>query len=817
MKPAFTLLLATLLLFSFQTGAQTLNIPDQNFLNALVNTTCADLDGDGAFETDADINNDGNIQVNEAQSVLGLSVFARQISSLEGIQQFTNLRRLDCSANFLAELPVANLTTLTYLECSLNHLTELDVHDLIHLQSLLCSINPLEVLDVQNLTELEFLSCAECSISVLEVQNLQKLKELDCFSNQLTALEVQGLDSLTVLVCSSNQLPSLNLQGLNRLTALNCGLNLLDTLDLHGLPNLQLLGCALNNLTSLDVQLLPGLKQLYCAHNELTELNLYGLAQLERVECLSNNLTTLDLRSSPHLIYLSCENNQLATLYIKNGEDAPWITPGFAGNPLLYLCCNEPQIEFMEILLENAEITNCLVNSYCDFISGGASNALTGSAIVDVESDGCDSLDSHYPHLTFQIEQDGAGPGIFTTTTSGTYFLPLGSGIYRIVPENPLHFEVSPDTLFLDLSTTPDTILQDFCVTPAGIYHDVETGIVPVTPARPGFESTYLIYCKNNGTQPQSGHVTLVFSDNLMDFMQATPPPAWQTTDTLRWDFTDLPPFGQITFEVEFLLNTPTQQPPVHIGDELQFRALAQISETDELPRDNVFELLQTTVGSYDPNDKTCLEGDHISPEMAGDYLHYLIRFENTGTFAAENVVVRDSIDTSNFDPASLRLVESSHDCYVRINGNLVEFIFENIQLPFTEPGKHGFVLFKVKTRPELPLGTVLTNKANIYFDFNQPVVTNVATTTVSETIATYSPIKHPMNLRLRPNPAQDMLFLQTDQPVERVEISDALGRIVLSTGVQNGQIDIAHLPQGVYRVKVFSGNLIATKQVVKQ
>jgi uncharacterized repeat protein (TIGR01451 family) len=816
MKPAFTLLLATLLLFSFQTGAQTLNIPDQNFLNALVNTTCADLDGDGAFETDADINNDGSIQINEAQSVLGLGVYSRQISSLEGIQQFTNLKLLDCSGNFLTELPVTNLTTLTYLECSLNHLTALDVHNLIHLKSLLCSLNPLETLDVQNLTDLEFLSCADCSLSVLEVQNLQKLKELHCFSNQLTALDVQGLDSLTVLECPFNQLPSLNLQGLTRLTALNCGRNELDTLDLHGLPNLQLLGCALNNLTSLDVQLLPGLKQLYCGSNELTELNLYGLAQLERVECAGNELTTLDLRSSPHLNYLSCEYNQLATLYIKNGEDAPWFTPGFAGNPLLYICCNEPQIEFMEILLENAEITNCVVNSYCDFVSAGPVHVLTGSATADVESDGCDSLDNYYPHLVFQIGNE-AGSGIFTTTTSGTYFVPLDSGTYRIVPENPLYFAVSPDTLVLELSTPPDTILQNFCVTPAGIYHDVETGILPLTPARPGFESTYLIYCNNKGTQPQSGHVTFVFSDILMNFMEATPQPARQTTDTLRWGFTDLPPLGQITFKVKFLLNMPTQQPPVHIGDELLFSARAQIPETDEFLRDNVFELLQTTVGSYDPNDKTCLEGNRISPEMTGDYLHYLIRFENTGTFAAENVVVRDSIDTTSFDPASLRLIESSHDCYVRINGNLVEFIFENIQLPFTEPGKHGFVLFKVKTRPALPLGTVLTNKANIYFDFNQPVVTNVATTTVSETIATYSPTKHPMNLRLQPNPAHDMLFLQTDQPVERVEIFDALGRIVLSSGVQNGQIDIARLPQGVYRVKVFSGNLFAMKQVVKQ
>lgn len=126
------------------------------------------------------------------------------------------------------------------------------------------------------------------------------------------------------------------------------------------------------------------------------------------------------------------------------------------------------------------------------------------------------------------------------------------------------------------------------------------------------------------------------------------------------------------------------------------------------------------------------LEGKFITPEMVGNYLHYLIRFENTGTYPAENIVVKDVIDTTKFELASLQLVNSSHDPYVRIvKGNQVEFIFEHIQLPFEDAHNDGYVAFKIKTKPNLVLGDQLLNKAAIYFDYNLPIITNETKTTV--------------------------------------------------------------------------------------
>ncbi len=53
---------------------------------------------------------------------------------------------------------------------------------------------------------------------------------------------------------------------------------------------------------------------------------------------------------------------------------------------------------------------------------------------------------------------------------------------------------------------------------------------------------------------------------------------------------------------------------------------------------------------------------------------------------------------------------------------------FNNIELPdsnINEAASHGFVKFTAKPRSTIPTGTVLANSASIFFDFNQPVITN--------------------------------------------------------------------------------------------
>ena len=114
--------------------------PDANFKNALLNHSCIDTDGDGVADDDADLNDDGEIQVSEAESLVFLQVFARDISSLEGIEAFINLEVLNCGRNNLTTINLSSLTNLEELHVYENDLTTLDLSNLINLTHLYCWI-----------------------------------------------------------------------------------------------------------------------------------------------------------------------------------------------------------------------------------------------------------------------------------------------------------------------------------------------------------------------------------------------------------------------------------------------------------------------------------------------------------------------------------------------------------------------------------------------------------------------------------------------------------------------------------------------------
>ena len=755
MKNHTVLPLLLLLAGSFCADAQIVNIPDANFKYWLVNAPCADLNGYYVADSDADTNNDGEIQVTEAAAVFGISVTQREIYSMSGIEAFPNLKWLDISHNNISSLPVETMPELTSLDCSFNGLTILNVPLLAHLKYLNCCYNSLGSLDLHNCTQLESLDCSFNELSVLEVQGLHRLKSLACAWNAMNSLNLQGLDSLTVLNCRTNQLKTLDLQ---------------------------------------------------------------GLSSLQRLRCWENQLTTLDLQDAHDLVELNCENNQLATLYLKNGNPQPMGVFYIAGNPLVYICCDESLIWYVQQKVTEFGLMDCSINSFCNYLVGStADHTLQGEVRTDFDLNGCDAGDPVFPSLIFRIS-DGIGSGVLMANPSGYYKTGLNPGDYTIEPvlEDTGYFSVSPGVLQLNFPVGPTAIFQDFCVAPIGVHHDIEVTLLPTSPARPGFEASYHIIYRNRGTQAESGSLFFFFDQNRMTFTDVSVTPAAILPDNLRWDFTDLPPFGFAGIEIRFMINSPSQTPPVNAGDIFSLAAYATISSEEQTPENNISQIRQIIVGSYDPNDKTCLEGPQITPEMVGDYLHYLIRFENTGTFAAENIVVKDVIDVSRFDLSTLRLVAASHDCITRINGNQAEFIFENIQLPFTEPAKHGFVVFKIKTRPELALNEQLKNTASIYFDYNLPVITNTATTTVSNLVGTHTPDR-PLLFSIFPNPVTDMLYLDSERKFEKAEVYDALGRIVLSTGLQNGQINVAHLTPGSYSMKAYRKDGFATAKFIKR
>ena len=74
------------------------------------------------------------------------------------------------------------------------------------------------------------------------------------------------------------------------------------------------------------------------------------------------------------------------------------------------------------------------------------------------------------------------------------------------------------------------------------------------------------------------------------------------------------------------------------------------------------------------------------------------------------------------------------------------------------------------------------------------------------------------LEVRLFPNPAQDLFVLESDSPVSRVTICDAMGRTFLSfpaDKARQASFDISSLSAGIYIVRIQTESGFATRQLI--
>ena len=842
MKKLYTLLLVAFI--GFVGKAQIVNIPDANFKAKLLQASPSIGIAKNALGQNIkiDTNNDSQIQISEALTVFTLGVSSSSIQNMTGIEAFSNLRNLSCNSNQLTSLNVTQNTALlslqcytnqlssldvsqnialTSLQCYSNQLTSLNVTQNIALTSLECYTNQLTNLDVTQNTALTILNCYDNLLTSLNITQNTALTTLYCYNNQLTSLNVSQNTALTILYCDNNQLTSLNVSQNTALTSLRCSFNQLTSLDVTQNTALDGFSCEFNQLTSLDVTQNTALSSLNCSYNQITNLDVTQNPQLTYFRCSGNQLINLDVSQNPVLYALYCDDNiQLATLFIKNGRLQSWAALNFDYNSnLRYICADEGDLSIVQNKINQYGYTDtCHVNTYCSFTPNGTFYTIQGNSKFDSESNGCDSVDLNIPNLKIGITT-GTNLGNIIANTTGNYFIPVATGNHTIAPilENPSYFNVLPVSSSISFPSSTSPYTQNFCVTPNGVKNDLEVTIIPIEVARPGFDAFYKIIYKNKGNQVANGSLSFNFNDAIMDLVSTTPIVNATGTNSLSWNFSNLNPFETREINLTFNINSPTEIPAVNGGNVLSYNTTI-IGATDETTNDNTFTLNQTVVNSYDPNDKTCLEGNTITPSMVGEYLHYVIRFENTGTFAAQNVVIKDMIDTAKFDINTLFPQTSSHSFVTKIsNTNKVEFIFENINLPFDDANNDGYVAFKIKTKPTLVVGNTFSNSANIYFDYNFPIVTNTATTIV--TALGTQDFDFGSVYTLSPVPAKDFLTITAQQDVimSSSSIYNTLGQLVQVNTNPNETIDVTGLQSGSYFIRITSDKGSATGKFIKE
>ncbi|WP_191860626.1 T9SS type A sorting domain-containing protein [Hanstruepera ponticola] len=772
------LLLPLFFILTTLVNAQIVNIPDPVFKAALLSASPSNQiaqDSSGNFYK-IDANDDGEIQVTEALETTYLNISSVGLDSISGIEAFTNLQHLTSNGN------LENIW---------------DLSELINLETLNLDENPVAFLDISNSSNLISFSAFLSGITDLDVSQNPNLESLNCQTCDLTELDISNNINLISLNCSNNYY----------LTSLDVSQNL-------NLEELILTGCG---LTELDVTNNENLRVLNCEANSLSELDVSNNVLLESLNCSHNDnwgygISTIDVSQNINLQLLECSNFYLENLYIKNGINETIILEG--QSYVLFICADDYDIPALEAspFIQSASV----ITSYCNFNPGSNNNVISGNIFLDTENNGCTTSD--LPALNFRLDiNDGTNQGMTFANNSGEYVFYTQSGNFELLPsiENPTWFDISPTSANIEFTDNNfNTAIQDFCVTPVGVHNDVEIIISPIVPAQPGFDATYQLAYRNKGNQTLSGEINFEYNEALLDFITASISPDSQGSGVLSWNYANLPPFQSRTFTVTLNVNAPTETPAVNIGDELPFISAINPTVGDEIPSDNTFQFKQIVIGSYDPNDKTCLEGDIVESNQIGEYLHFNINFENTGTAAATFVVVKDVINETMFDMNTLQVMYASHEMMTQVAGNKIEFIFDNINLGTEEKGN---VVFKIKTLDTLNVGDSVTNDAEIFFDYNFPIVTNETNTTFQ----TLSVEENQLGdaITVYPNPTSGLLHINTRSVIQKVEIYDVQGRLVVSQNSnQNKQtLNTSALTKGVYFVKIKTKNGQQIVNIIKE
>ena len=448
---------------------------------------------------------------------------------------------------------------------------------------------------------------------------------------------------------------------------------------------------------------------------------------------------------------------------------------------------------------------DCSMNPYdrIDFTVpdlGPDCGSVSGMVFIDNDQD-C-TQDAAEVGVPFQVLEIMPGPQYIITDADGSFAYDIVDGSYTIAQTDPTLIQMCPANApipFIMASAPVVITMADSSTVPLDLDVQLQSG-----PMRPGFAGAYHARVRNLSAQ-LSGLATITFDlDADLVFTSAVPAPTTVNGNTITWDVGAFAALQMVDLSIHVQVPAATS-----LGTPLASTLSVQNTLTESDLANNTSTLNAVVVGSYDPNDKrgttiSNVEGSFIIDQ--DEWIDYTIRFQNTGTDTAFTVVITDTL-SAVLDMASFEQGVASHPFSISFKSDrVVEWRFENILLPdsnVNEAASHGFVSFRIK--PHLPIlpGTTIENIANIYFDFNPPVITEpcVVVATINTSIPD-RPIDD--DLMLFPQPTSGIVTIAGLDPSValremRIYSIDGHSVLIQSTASDQRIFDASTLKSGRY------------------
>ena len=443
-------------------------------------------------------------------------------------------------------------------------------------------------------------------------------------------------------------------------------------------------------------------------------------------------------------------------------------------------------------------------------------NQIDGTVYIDDdESETITENDRTKQHTVVSLKDDTGDLVYYSITDEkGAFRMYADSGSFESsvnIPP-PAYWNSIPNANLHGFTATNSLDTSNFLLGFDNVVTDVSISAINQDILRYNNDIDYEILITNIGTQTETVDVTFEM-DPGYTFL-GSDLPAVVNGSTLTW--------GQVEVETfETVSITATILNGVNSGAQTTNNFNVSTNTSDANPTDNSVTLAATVTGPLDPNDKQVFPREELTLQEANDgkMLDYLIRFQNVGTDTAFNVYILDTL--SNWlDKSTLQMLTSSDDYEVSfLDTNVIEFRFNNIQLPDSlvdEPNSHGFIAYRMRMNGGLTLTDTVYNNAAIYFDYEEPVITNTTKNYVQ--LVTTVTAEQEAEINIYPNPNNGFFRVESSIIIHDLQILNSLGQVVMVTSNFQGNscaVDLSPFSDGIYTIILNTEEGLSRKKVV--
>lgn len=510
-------------------------------------------------------------------------------------------------------------------------------------------------------------------------------------------------------------------------------------------------------------------------------------------------------------VFCEIRNGKVLPLFYNQKADSLNIVAAINGNEMYYVGGNKVLVDSVDYAhvaqiivdsLQDLKIDTLLVRVFYDKNLNG---------VLDSNDAGVQSFINEF-NYNFTNLTDQNGEMEFYLFDKGDYIFGLNSTInqdscFKVAKPGFFRSDLrlspkSRDTIDIALirtSNLPKNIVIEAHARPTARLEDVMSMYIGIK----GVDCDNYLY---NAT------VTVTLPDSVV-YVNSTPSYSQKVGNKLTYNFTNLYSLGvksiHLTYKYPFGKFSINQSPSTKI------KVTTNIQE-DTI--DNKDSVVQKIVYSYDPNAKYSVPEGKIYSNLKK--VRYTIHFQNEGNDDARRVRVVDTLKIQ-LPIFEFRMIGSTHPYTIYNDGNVVTWVFDNINLKpksISEELSKGYLVFDAMLTGDLRIGDSVLNKAEIYFDYNNPIETNYATIVRTDNKESSNSIHINTSFKVYPNPSTDIISIENlSSKVQELNIYDVKGVLMKTIHIDANslvKLDISEFSSGIYFMKTQEGSTI---KIVKQ